>query len=173
LLLLNTTNLPCCIAFTTPQISTEKEGRGQDKGEAQVSAHVTKAESLLRKFEDVVQPSLHYYLGTKRNEQVNMSSLLLVLLFGLIAESRGLSGSNKYQVNEPTRFKVNGNLGDVLGSSITLALRLGSSALVGCYSVSVGDAQQDQYSILSVAGFMIKEKVALTLHYPCPKSQEI
>jgi len=87
-----------------------------------------------------------------------MSSLLLVLLVlvAFISLSQGLA--NKYQVNEPTRFKVNGNLGDVLGSSITLALRLGSSALVGGYSVSVGDAQEDQYSILSAAGFMIKEK---------------
>ena len=166
LLLLNATNLSCCIAFTTPRISTEKEGRG----EAHLSA--TRHQNL-RNLKGVVQPSLLYYPGANLNEQVNMSSLLLVLLFGLIAESRGLSGSNKYQVNEPTRFKVNGNLGDVLGSSITLALRLGSSALVGGYSVSVGDAQQDQYSILSVAGYMIKEKVALTLHFPCPKSQEI
>jgi glutathione S-transferase len=90
------------------------------------------------------------------------SPWLIVATFCLLVlyEAQGLSAKkpSTFQVNQPTRFKINGNLGDVLASSVTLALRLGSSALVGGYSVSVGDAQEDKYSILSAGGFMIKEK---------------
>lgn len=85
-----------------------------------------------------------------------MSSLFILAFLCLVHTSFSLS-TNNYQKNTPTRFKINGNLGDVLSSSVTLALRLGSSATVGGYQVGVVDAEESSYSILSALGYMVKE----------------
>ena len=64
-----------------------------------------------------------------------------------------------FQVNTPTRFKINGNLAGIVLSSLTLALRAGSSALVGGYSVKLepSEGKEDKYSILQAAGYRVSE----------------
>lgn len=89
-----------------------------------------------------------------------MRAFVLLLCAVLVSISHAMVPPKiNYQVNAPTRFKVNGNLVDVALSSLTLVLRAGSSALVGGYSVSVATAEgDDQYSILKAVGYQISEK---------------
>lgn len=87
----------------------------------------------------------------------------MLLVIGLMAVCAwGLSTTptpkKNYQVNTPTRFKVNGNFGDVLGGAVSLALRVGSSALVGGYSAQLAEAQEDSYTFASALGYTVKEQ---------------
>ena len=81
----------------------------------------------------------------------------VVVLAVVLAVVQGLAAPKNYQVNTPTRFKVNGNLPDVLGGSVSLLLRLGSGALVGGYTAKVGEAQEDTYSFAQLLGYTVKE----------------
>jgi len=74
------------------------------------------------------------------------------------AGTRLSAESKDYQKNIPTRFKVNGNLPDVLGGSLSLLLRLGSGALVEGYSAEIGEAESSEYTFASVLGYTVKEK---------------
>ena len=87
-----------------------------------------------------------------------MALVVFLLLFGTVLSSQLPQKTKNYQVNVPTRFKVNGNLPDVLGGGVSLALRFGSSALVGGYKAEIAEAQEDAYTFATVLGYTVKEQ---------------